>query len=366
MEEQKTPIWPWIVGVILFITSIYLVKGILFPFIAALLVAYAMTPAVRRLERIGLSRGLATALMITGFCIAIVSLLFVAVPFIQTELTNLAKQVPHYGERIWSVVGPLTEELSHYVEPSDMARLRDTASGYLADVVSWGIRLIAGILTSTLAIANLISLIVVTPIVAFYVLRDWNTMISTVDSWLPRKYAPTIRNVLKDINTTIGGFAKGQATVCVILATYYMAMLTLVDLDFSITVGSVIGFISFIPYVGAFVGFLLSMGIALAQFSDWWSIGLVAGVFFVGQMIEGYLLVPNLVGDRIGLHPAWVIFAVLAGGVIYGFVGILIALPVAAAIGVLFRYGLNYYKKSPYYLGTTNAKKPRKLKAKKA
>ncbi len=366
MEEQKTPIWPWIIGAILFITSIYLVKGILFPFIAALLVAYAMTPAVRYMEKIGISRGIATAIMIVGFCIAIVSLLFVAVPFIQIELTRLAKQVPQYGERIWSVIGPITEELSLYVEPSDMARLRDTASGYLADVVSWGIRLIAGILTSTLAIANLISLIVVTPLVAFYLLRDWNKMIKTVDGWLPLKHAPTIRNVLKDINTTIGGFAKGQATVSVILAFYYMTMLTIVDLDFSITVGLVIGLISFVPYVGAFVGFLLSTGIALAQFSDWWSIGLVAGVFFIGQTIEGYLLVPNLVGDRIGLHPAWVIFAVLAGGVIYGFVGILIALPVAAAIGVLFRYGLSYYKKSPYYLGTMDSKKPRKPKAKKA
>jgi predicted PurR-regulated permease PerM len=366
MEEQKNPMWPWIVGAALFITAIYLVKGILFPFMAALLVAYAMTPAVRRMEKLGLSRSLATAIMIVGFCIAIASLLFVAVPFIQTELTNLAKQVPQYGQRIWSVVGPITEELSLYVDPSDMARLRDTASGYLADVVSWGIRLIAGILTSTLAIANLISLIVVTPVVAFYVLRDWNRMTNTVDGWLPRKHAQIIRNVLKDINNTIGGFAKGQATVCVALAIYYMTMLTIVDLDFSITVGLVIGLISFVPYVGAFVGFLLSIGIALAQFSDWWSIGLVAAVFFVGQIIEGYLLVPNLVGDRIGLHPVWVIFAVLAGGVIYGFVGILIALPVAAALGVLFRYGLSYYKQSPYYLGVNNSKKPHKPKAKKA
>jgi len=366
MAEKQTTIWPWLIAGALFIAVVYWVKGILLPFIAGFLVAYAMTPAVRQFQKWGLSRTLGTSIMVVGFCIAIVTLLFIAVPFLQMELAQLARHVPQYGQRLWVVATPIIEDLSRYVGPSDIARLHETASGYMADVVTWGIKLIVSVLTSSLALANLISLVVITPIVAFYLLRDWNLMLVTVDGWLPRKQAPTIRKVIFDIHEAIGGFAKGQSTVCLILAIYYMFMLTVVNLDFSITVGFVIGIISFIPYVGAIMGFLLSIGIALAQFSDWWPVGMVAGVFAVGQTLEGYLLVPNLVGDRIGLHPVWVIFAVLAGGVIYGFVGILIALPVAAALGVLFRFGLEAYRKSPYYLGSKKGSQPRKPRTAKA
>lgn len=350
---KERQIWLWIGLGLAFSASLYLLHNILMPFLTGLLVAYAMNPAVSRFEKWGISRDLGTAFMILSFFLAIGLLLFIAIPFIQTELLLLASHVPQYGERIVDTFKPFLDQASYYIGPNDIERLRSLAGTYVGDVVKWGIRLLAGILTNSLALANLISLIVVTPVVAFYCLRDWNKIVNTVDRWLPRPYEPTIRHLFREINTTIGGFAKGQALVCLTVGLYYCLTLTLVKLDFSLIVGVLIGVMAFIPYVGAILGFMLSIGIALAQFSDWHSVGLVAGVFVVGQTLEAYLLIPYFVGDRIGLHPVWVIFSLLAGGVLYGFIGILFALPVAAAIGVLLRYALGRYLKSSFYLGKT-------------
>jgi predicted PurR-regulated permease PerM len=330
---------------------LYLFQNILMPFLTGLLVAYAMNPAVRQFEKWGLSRGFGSAIMIASFFLVFGLLLFIAIPFIQAELLRLASRVPLYGERVMTTIKPLLDESANYFKPEDIERLRSLASSYVGDVITWGIRLLAGILTNSLALANLISLIVITPVVAFYCLRDWNKLVKTIDHWFPRPYEPTLRSLFHEINTTIGGFAKGQALVCIIVGIYYSLALTLANLDFSLVVGMVIGVMAFIPYVGALMGFMLSIGIALAQFSEWYSIGIIAAIFVVGQTLEGYILIPYFVGDRIGLHPVWVIFALLAGGVLYGFVGILFALPIAAATGVLLRYFLGLYLKSSYYLG---------------
>lgn len=353
IKERQT--WLWIGLGVAFVASLYLLRGILMPFMTGLLVAYAMNPAVRRFEKWGIARDYGTGFMILSFFFSIGLLLFIAIPFIQAELLRLASRVPQYGERIMIALKPILDEASNIIQPQDIERLRSLASTYMGDVISWGIRVLAGILTNGLALANLISLIVITPVVAFYCLRDWPKIISTIDSWFPRPYEPTLRELFFEINRTIGGFAKGQALVCLMVGIYYSIALTLVGLDFSLIVGVVIGIMAFIPYVGALVGFMLSIGIALSQFTDWHSVGMVAGIFALGQTLEGYLLIPYFVGDRIGLHPVWIIFALLAGGVLYGFVGILFALPVAAAIGVLVRHALKFYLQSPYYLGQTPA-----------
>lgn len=353
--NKDRQIWVWLGVAVLFGVALYFLEGILMPFLTGLLIAYAMNPAVRKLEKWGLSRTFSTSLMIISVFLLIALLLFIAIPFIQAELLRLASRVPQYGERIMAALKPLLEDAFHYIEPRDVERLRTLASSYLGDVVTWGIKLLAKILTNGLALANLLSLIVITPIVAFYCLRDWNIIISTIDRWLPRPYEPTLRQLFTDINATIGGFAKGQAIVCIMVGTYYSIALTLAGLDFGAVVGVLIGIMAFIPYVGAFMGCILSIGIALAQFTDWASVGIVAGIFVVGQSLEGYLFIPYFVGNRIGLHPVWVLFALLAGGVLYGFIGILFALPVGAALGVIVRYLREIYFKSSYYLGKPSA-----------
>lgn len=349
IKERQT--WLWVGLGVAFVTFLYFLKGILMPFLTGLLVAYAMNPAVERFEKWGIARDYGTGIMIISFFLSIGLLLFIAIPFIQAELLRLAARVPQYGERIMIALKPILDEASNIIQPQDIERLRSLASTYMGDVISWGIRVLAGILTNGLALANLISLIVITPVVAFYCLRDWPKIINTIDGWFPRPYEPTLRHLFSEINRTIGGFAKGQALVCLFVGTYYSIALTLAGLDFSLIVGVVIGVMAFIPYVGALLGFMLSIGIALSQFTDWHSVGIVAGIFALGQTLEGYLLIPYFVGDRIGLHPVWVIFALLAGGVLYGFVGILFALPVAAAVGVLVRHLIAVYLQSSYYLG---------------
>lgn len=349
--KKERHIWLWVGFAIAFVGGLYFLQGILMPFFTGLLIAYALNPAVRYFEKWGVSRTIGTSVVVVSFFLLIALLLFIAIPFIQAELLQLASRVPQYGERIVSALRPLLEDASQYINPPDEERIRSLASSYIGDVVTWGIKLLVKILTSSLVIANLISLIVITPIVAFYCLRDWNLIIDTIDRWLPRPYEPTIRQIFTDINATIGGFAKGQALVCLAIGVYYAIALTLAGLEFGAVVGLIIGIIAFIPYLGALVGFMLSIGIALAQFTDWTSVGIVAAIFALGQSLEGYLLIPYFVGNRIGLHPVWVLFALLAGGLLYGFIGILFALPVGAAIGVLIRYLRDVYFKSPYYLG---------------
>jgi predicted PurR-regulated permease PerM len=187
--------------------------------------------------------------------------------------------------------------------------------------------------------------------VTFYLLRDWDHIVMKVESWLPRHHAKTIRAQIVEIDRTIAGFVRGQATVCVVLATYYGLALTLVGLDLGLVIGALTGLGAFVPYVGMFIGLVISMALAVAQGTGWGLVGGVALVFLVGNVLEGNVLTPKLVGDRVGLHPVWIIFSLLAGGALFGFVGILLAVPLAAVIGVVIRFALSRYLTSELYSG---------------
>ena len=194
--------------------------------------------------------------------------------------------------------------------------------------------------------------IVVVPVVAFYMLLDWDRMISKIDGWLPRDHRPVIRKLADDIDTALAGFVRGQVSVCLILGTFYSVALMAAGLQFGLIVGAIAGLVTFIPYVGALMGGVLAIGLALYQFwGDWLQIGLVAGIFAVGQFLEGNIVTPKLVGKSVGLHPLWLIFALSAFGSLFGFTGMLVAVPVAAAIGVLVRFAIGQYLDSKLYSG---------------
>ena len=192
-------------------------------------------------------------------------------------------------------------------------------------------------------------LLVITPLVAFYLLRDWDRIVARIDSLLPSRIRPIVREQAKEIDDILAGFVRGQATVCLLLGVFYAVGLSLAGLDFGVIVGLGTGLISFIPYFGMTIGLVTGMGIAVAQFADWVPIAIVAGVFAVGQVLEGNVITPRLVGNRVRLHPVWVIFAVLAGGALFGFTGILLALPAAAVIGVLVRFAVSRYQGSSLF-----------------
>ena len=207
-----------------------------------------------------------------------------------------------------------------------------------------------------MALFSIVSLFVVTPVVAFYMLLDWDRMVAKVDSWVPRDYVDTVRQLASEINVATAGFVRGQGTLCLVLGLMYAVGLTLTGLKFGVLIGLFSGLISFIPYVGSLTGLVLSVGLAFVQFwPDWIWVVAVACVFFIGQFIEGNILQPRLVGKSVGLHPVWLMFALFAFGALFGFVGLLIAVPAAAAIAVLVRFAISRYLDSPLYKGHTEA-----------
>ena len=232
----------------------------------------------------------------------------------------------------------------------EIANIKAMLKENMTSGLQFGGRLLKGLINNGFALINLISLLLVTPVVAFYMLRDWDKFVEKVDALLPRKSKKTIREQFRQIDRALSGFIRGQFSVCVILGTYYSIGLKLVGLELGILVGFLAGLISFIPYVGSISGFVVSVVLALAQFNDYTKVLEVIAVFVIGQFVEGNFLTPKLVGDNVGLHPVWVMFALLAGGVLLGFLGLMIAVPVAAIIGVLTRYAINNYKKSNLYL----------------
>jgi predicted PurR-regulated permease PerM len=202
---------------------------------------------------------------------------------------------------------------------------------------------------------SLFSLVVVAPVVAFYLIYDWHRMIATVDGWVPVRHRATVRQLAREVDAAISGFVRGQSAVCLILGSFYAVALTLAGLNFGMLIGLVSGLISFVPYVGSLTGLVLSLGVAVAQFwPEWTSIATVLAIFVVGQFIEGNVLAPKLVGESVGIHPVWLIFALLAFGYLFGFVGLLVAVPLAATIGVLARFALKQYLASPVYTGKTD------------
>lgn len=344
----------WLIGFLLFLFSVYLLREILLPFVAGIAVAYLIDPLCDWLEGKGCSRTLATSLVTLWFIVAVIAVLLLLVPLLQGQILRLIEVLPSLIARVQDSTWPWLHLLQERWSV-DVSQLQNAVRDQAGTLIKWLGRALASLLSSGLALANLLSLVFVTPIVAFYMLRDWDKLIARIDHLLPRKYAPIIREQVKLIDRVLSGFIRGQASVCLLLGTFYAVGLTLIGLDFGLTVGMGAGLLSFIPYVGTIVGFIAGIGLALMQFSEWTPIALVAGVFIVGQVIEGNFLTPRLVGNRVGLHPVIVIFALLAGGALFGFLGILLAIPVAAVVGVLTRFGTKLYVTSHYYLDLTPA-----------
>lgn len=336
------------------IAFLVLFQSILLPFVAGLALGYFLDPLADRLERWRVPRGLASIILLVAFLLLMVGVLLLMLPLLQTQLADLAAKLPEYAARLQDGVLRLAHLVEDSLSPEDMAKLRDSVTSYAGTALGWIAGMLQGLVGGGLAFFNLMALLFVTPVIAFYMLRDWDTFVAAIDRLLPRQHAETIREQACKVDDTLAGFLRGQATVCILLGLFYGIGLTLAGLDFGFTVGLVSGFVSFIPYVGSLFGLVASVGLALIQFDTWIGVAVVAAIFVAGQAIEGNLLTPILVGDRVGLHPVWVIFALFAGAALLGFLGMLIALPVAAVIGVMVRFAIDRYLHSPLY-DQTNA-----------
>jgi predicted PurR-regulated permease PerM len=340
----------WLIGLVLLIVALYFLRGILLPFVAGMAIAYFLDPLCDRIEKLGCSRTWATTIVTALFLLAVLALAAVLLPPLETQLVAFLGELPTYIQVATAKLGPLLKALRSHL-PASAAPSMSDVTGYLGRIAGWGADTLGTVLSQGFALANLLSLIFITPIVTFYLLRDWDKMMMKIDLWLPRDHAAEIRGQLKEIDRTLAGFARGQATVCLCLALYYGLGLSLIGLNFGLALGLIAGVLSFIPFVGSFLALVGSIGLALAQFGTWQGVAMVIGLCVVGQVIEGNFLTPKLVGDRVRLHPVWVIFALLAGGALFGFVGLLLAVPVAAVCGVLARYSLRHYLGSRIYRG---------------
>lgn len=355
----------WVIVLVVFIGFLYLFSTILLPFIAGMAVAYFLDPVADRLERIGLSRLMATVVILVSFVLVFALALTIVIPIIINQFNDFIQHIPAYVQQMQQLVAKAqTMVLPDWIR-SQLGAIKDNFSSIMSDGLSFVGGLFAQIWSSGKALVNIISLLVVTPVVAFYILLDWDRMIAKVDDWIPRDHVATVRQIATEINQAIAGFIRGQGSLCIILGIYYGVGLSLVGLNFGLLIGLFAGMISFIPYVGSLVGLILAVGVALVQFwpNDYLWVGLTLAVFFTGQFLEGNVLQPKLVGESVGLHPVWLMFALFAFGALFGFVGLLVAVPAAAACGVLVRFALSRYLQSDLYYGRSEAGKARRAKA---
>ncbi|QPM91916.1 Putative transport protein [Pseudooceanicola algae] len=317
------------------------------PFLLGAAIAYFLDPIADRIEAWGASRALATTLITLCAVMIFVVLALLVIPTLINQTIQLFQTAPELIDKFQAF---LTQHFPELLNEESV--LRSTLASVGETLQSKGGELLNSALVSVGSMLNLVVLFVIVPVVAFYLLYDWDRMVANVDSLLPREHAPVIRQLARDIDKTLAGFLRGMGSVCLILGSFYAVALMLVGLQFGLVIGAFAGLITFIPYVGSLVGGAMAIGLALFQFwGDWVMIGLVAGIFAVGQMVEGNFLTPRLVGSSVGLHPVWLIFALSAFGSLFGFVGMLAAVPLAAAIGVIARFLIRRYKDSTLYRG---------------
>ena len=337
----------WGIAAVLFLVLFWFLGDVLLPFLVGGAIAYFLDPVADRLERMGMSRAAATTLISVVALLLVILLVLAVIPTLVNQLTALINAAPDIARRLQQF---LLERFPALADST--STIRQTLAEIGAAIQSRGAQLAQGVLTSALGVISVIVFIVVVPVVAFYLLLDWDKMIDRIDAMLPRDHAPTIRRLGREIDQVLAGFVRGQVSVCIALGTFYAVALMAAGLQFGLIVGAIAGAITFIPYVGSIIGGTLAVGLALFQFwGDWVQIGIIAAIFAAGQFIEGNILTPKLVGKSVGLHPVWLLFALSAFGSVFGFVGMLIAVPVAAAIGVLTRFGVEQYRASLLYRG---------------
>lgn len=343
----------WIGAFVAAILFLYVFSDILLPFVAGMALAYLLDPVADRLETVLKSRGLATLVILFGFVLVLVFFVFVAVPVLASQLAAFVERGPDYAKRVQDLIHQFSQGRLSELLGMSRETLQARIGEYAGEAAKWIGRILSSLWSGGQAVLSVLSLFVITPVVAFYLLYDWDRMIEQVDDWLPRPHAETIRGLFAEMDQVVSAFVRGQISVCIILGLFYGVALSLIGLNFGLLIGFGAGMISFVPYVGSGLGLVVAGGVALVQFwPEFVWIFAVLLVFVVGQLIEGYVLQPNLIGKSVGLHPVWLMFALFAFGSLFGFVGLLIAVPAAASIGVLFRFGLKQYQASAFYRGT--------------
>ena len=339
--------------------ALELFATILLPFVVAAGIAYFLDPPTGRLQRVGVPRTLASLLLLVAALLCVMLFVLLLYPLILAQLGMLIARLPIYVNLVRSAADELLAQLQEQLGPEYVdERLRQLVASQTGAVLAFLVTAVSRLIGGGFALFNVLTLLVVTPVVAFYFLRDWPSLIRRVDSWLPRRYETVLRAQAREVDRILSAWLRGQAMCCLALIVYYAVALSMVGLDLGLIVGMAAGVLSFIPYVGSITGLVVALGLALAQFPTWFGVAMVVGVFVAGNILEGYVIYPRFLGDRVELHAVWVIFALFAGAAAFGFLGVLLAVPVAATIGVLSRFWLRRYLASPLYLDPPHRNDP--------
>jgi predicted PurR-regulated permease PerM len=336
--------WAWLLFIIGFFALFWTSRSIIGPFIAGFILAYLLDPPTHWLQARGLPRWAAAAISLLLFILAFVAIILATAPIVQAQVTHLMTAFP----KIIDETIPAAEKLLDGSKVVGNSRDVLTNLGNRAAV--WLSQSLGALVEGSLALVNIITFIVVTPVVAFYLLRDWRGILAEIESWWPRRQLPAVKSILGESNAALSGFVRGQSLVCLTLAVFYAVGWSFVGLNFAVVLGILAGVLGFVPFLGVLFAVAMSLIVALGQWGfDWVHLAMVLGVFMVGQALESSVLTPNLIGNRIGLHPVWVLFAVFAGGQVAGLAGVFLAVPVAAVLGVIVRRALAHYRHSYFY-----------------
>ena len=365
----KAGFWIGAFSVVAFL--LWLFNAVLLPFVMAAVLGYLLDPLANKLQRLGVSRVWSTTVILVGAIVVVVLTLVLFTPMLVRQVTDFTKALPSLVQRAQDLGASATAAFTQHGwgakllerfgldSGGTVSEVRNYASDFANRAVSWGVAFFNGVLSRGAALLDLFSLIIVTPVVAFYMLLDWRKMVLTIDGLVPPRNRDTVRAIAHDIDRALAGFLRGQSLVCLFLAAWYGIGLTLIGLNFGLLIGIVGGLLSFVPYVGSLLVLFFALLVAVVQGWPSWHLAAFAfGIVLVGQMLEGNVLSPKLVGDRVGLHPVWIMFALLAFGSVWGFTGLIVAVPVASAIGVLLRFATQRYRESPIYTGIIPGTEP--------
>lgn len=348
----RTQVLIWAGFTVVVILLIWLFRPILLPFVVGIALAYILNPAVSLVQRAGIGRAWASAIVLLAVLGIIVGVFVVVTPLVAAQVVGLASRLPGYISDLQTLMRAIAPQLNEWLGPERAAQLQASLSQFLGSGLEFLGSLATQVAQSGLTVINTVSVLILTPVVAFYLLLDWEGMVKGIDDLLPREHRREIRIVLDQIDQSIAGVFRGQGSVILVLCVYYATALTLTGLNFGLVIGLMTGLFSFIPFFGFLIGFVLSMGIALVQFApDWWFILVVFMVYMVGQFLEGNVLYPRLVGQSININPVWLMFALFAFGLLFGFVGLILAVPLSAITATLTRYAIGRYKDSTLYRG---------------
>ncbi|MBI2234535.1 MAG: AI-2E family transporter [Micavibrio aeruginosavorus] len=339
----------WTASFVVFALALWVLNDVLLPFVAGMAIAYLLGPIVGRMIRAGVPRSLAALLILLIFLVVVGIVLAMILPFVYREAVQLATDLPQYADQVQVHLAPYIEWLQKKLPVGDLSAFEDTLQNNIGKALRFGSSVMLGVASGGKAVAGFATFIVLTPIVAFFMMEEWVRITTWIDTMIPRHSYTTIRDLLRQIDRKVSGFIRGQLIISLLLGIVYAVALSIAGLKFGFLIGLMAGVLSIVPMVGSAVGLVAAVAVAWFQSHEWSYVGIIAAIFLVGQFLEGNVITPRIMGQSVGLHPLWILFALLAGGSLFGIVGMFLAVPVAAIIGVLLAFAISRYKASPYY-----------------